>query len=563
MGMTPPTLFARGTPSAHTPGSGVMRIASEGRASRGVARALSQLVERLAQLGADNTGLVGGLGGVDPANPQLGLIREALRLLSARSREGALLCRVIDQRLVLEGVVMEQAEADTDADLAVLLQCVLTLGIGAVTVREGAAPGELLTLARLLAQPAVPEPGRATGTPVRRVGDSDTPRVLGAIGPLHEGPRELLRTWSVLVTPAQTEVSPSPRTTPAGMPVVEESGAVSTRASQLLGRLMAARTDDAATSAVAGIRELLDDAQRRGDGVAVEVVARTVMTQIGVVADQGGRLALESALRHLLRVPMLTMLSKQLPLSADRAPLLQLFSRAGDSGVKLLVQELLATEEALYRRTYFDSIVAMDVGATQLYDALKDSRWYVVRNAASLLGEMGVEHADETLIPLLQHEDERIRIAVARALMRLRTAKSLHALHAVIQDSNTELRRLAAAAFGLTGAAAGGGVRPPAARLSAALEAETDEDVALEMLAALGRLGSADAIQRLLRIALPATSDITGAPLSEPREPYLRIAALEALVGARGSQMQQVIEVLARDADGEVATAAQGLKAQT
>ena len=474
-----------------------------------------------------------------------------------------MLCRVVDQRLALEGVVMEQAGAAMDADLAGLLQCCLRLGVGAVTVREGAAPGELLTLARLLAQSATPEQLGAQVTPVRgaRVGDSDTPRVLGAIGLAHEGPRELLRTWSVLVTPTLTDVSPS-RLTPAGMPVVEESGVISTRASQVLGRLMAARTDDAATSAASGIRELLEDAQRRGDGVAVEVVARTVMTQISAVADQAGRLALEGAVRLLLRAPMLSILSKRLPFSADRAPLLRLFARAGDSGVKLLVQELLATDDALSRRTYFDSIVAMDVGATQLYDALKDSRWYVVRNAASLLGEMGVEHADETLIPLLQHQDERIRIAVARALMRLRTVKSLHALHAVIQDSNAELRRLAAAAFGLTGAATGGGVRAPAARLSAALEVETDEDVALEMLAALGRLGSADAIQRLLRLALPASSDITGAPLSEPREPYLRIGALEALVRARGSQMQQVIHVLAHDADEEVAAAARAVKVQ-
>jgi len=557
-GMNPPTLFARGTPSAHTPGVGVLHIASEGRASRGVARALSLLVERLTQLGVDHTGVVGGFSGVDAANPQLGLIREALRALSARSREGTMLCRVIDQRLVLEGVAVEQVGAEDEA-LAVLVRSCVALGVGAVTVREGAAPGELLTLARLLAQPTVPERVRAMNTPVRvmSTGDSDTPRVLGAIGLTHEGLRELLRTWSVLVTPALSDGAPDARVTPADGEAVD--GVASVRASHVLGRLMAARTDDAATSAVSAIRELLDDAQRRGDGVAVEIVARTVMTQMGVVADQGGRLALEGALRHLLRTPMLTLLSKQLPLSADRAPLLQLFARAGDSGVKLLVQELLATDDALSRRTYFDSIVAMDVGATQLYDALKDSRWYVVRNAASLLGEMGVEHADETLIPLLHHDDQRIRIAVARALMRLRTIKSLQALHTVIQDSNGELRRLAAAAFGLTGAAVGGGIRPPAARLSAALEVEGDEDVALEMLAALGRLGSADAIQKLLRIALPAASDITGAPLSEPRDPYLRIAALEALVRARGTQMQKVVEALRNDADGEVAAAALGL----
>ena len=107
----------------------------------------------------------------------------------------------------------------------------------------------------------------------------------------------------------------------------------------------------------------------------------------------------------------------------------------------------------------------------------------------------------------------------------------------------------------------GGGLRPPAARLSAALEHEFDEDVALEMLAALGKLGSADAVQRLLRIALPATTDMTGATTTDARDSWMRIAALEALVRARGAQMQPVIDSLKHDADAEVAAAASTMQA--
>ena len=143
--------------------------------------------------------------------------------------------------------------------------------------------------------------------------------------------------------------------------------------------------------------------------------------------------------------------------------------------------------------------------------------------------------------------------------MRLRTVKSLHALHATIDDENPELRRLSAAAFGLAGAMVGGGVRSPAARLAAALDVETDQDVAFEMLAALGRLGTADAVQRLIRIAMPVTPDIQGAPVGETRPAWIRIAALEALVKARGSQIEPLIEELSRDADHDVALAAAGL----
>lgn len=532
-----------------------MRIASEGRASRAVARALGQLVDRLMSLGPDANGIIGGLAGAVPTDPKVINVRDALRQLAARSREGALLCRVINDVLVLEGVPIDRLSSADDAFLRLLLQRLIVLNVGSMTVREGAAPGELLTLGRLLAQPSVPiDPRRTPATPMQGIGSvgsrddftgNSTPSTVDALRFADDAPRELLRTWSVLVSP----VTSDGRT--------EGAATVSVG---VLSRLASARTDEAAVAAVAAVRELLDEVQRRGDAVALEGIARACLAQLNAVGDQGGRLALEGALRSLQRGPLLEMLAQRLPHCSDRSLLLPLFARAGDAGVATLVHQLLTTDDALSRRAYFDGIVALDVGSSHLFAALEDSRWFVVRNAAALLGEMSVEHADDALVPLLRHADERIRIAVARALMRLRTVKAMQALHAVIDDTNPEVRRLSAAAFGLSGATVGGGVRPPAARLSVALERETDDDVALEMLAALGRLGSADAIQRLLRIALPPTTDITGSATPDVRDAWVRIAALEALVRARGAQMIPVIESLMADADAEVAAAAASLR---
>ena len=555
--MSPLGAPARGTPTtARTPDSGVVRIASEGRASRAVARALGQLVDRLMALGPDTNGVVGGLAGADATDPRVVAVRDALRQLAARSRDGALLCRVVDDVLVLEGVPIDRLSAADDPFLRLLLTRCIVLNIGAMTVREGAAPGELLTLGRLLAQPRAPiDPRRTPSTPMRGIGSvgaredfagSSTPSTVDAVQFADETTPELLRTWSVLVSPVlPPRIGDETAGAPAGV----------------LARLASARTDDAAVQAVHAVRELLDDMQRRGDSIAIEGVARACLTHLHAVGEHGGRLALEGALRHLLREPMLELLAERLPHSNDRPLLLQLFARGGDAAAAILVKQLLTTDDALSRRAYFDGIVAMDVGSTKLFDALADSRWYVVRNAAALLGEMGVEHADDELLPLLKHADERIRIAVARALMRLRTTKAMQALHSVIDDANAEVRRLSAAAFGLSGATSGGGVRPPAARLSVALERETDEDVALEMLAALGRLGSADAIQRLLRLVLPPTPDMTGAAPGEMRDAWIRIAALEALVKARGHQMVPVIDSLMSDVDPEVAAAAAALRA--
>lgn len=546
------SIIARATPTttSRTPDSGMVRVAAEGRASRAVAQALGVLVERLMSLGParaqpmESAGTTGAsAASPEPSDTEFSPAREALRHLVARSREGVMLCRVVNGTLILEGVPVDRGP-NADAVLAMLLRRLIELDIGSLTIREGAAPGELLTLAGLLAQPAGHTHAPTVADESRAIG-GQTPASAQAAEltsvPVADGPAELLRTWSVLVTANARE---RPKESPPAPP------------GSAFARFSAARSDDAIVAAVEALAEVLDDAQRRGDASAIESIARACMTRLQTTGESSGRLALESLLRRLHRAPVLDLLALQLPHSADRASLLQLFARAGDAGVDVLVHHLMTTDDSRGRRAYFDGIIAMDAGSRALFDALRDGRWFVVRNAAALLGEMGAEHADEELIALLRHDDARLRVAAARALMRLRTVKSLHALHATIDDANPELRRLSAAAFGLAGAMVGGGVRSPAARLAAALEVESDHDVALEMLAALGRLGTADAVQRLIRIAMPATTDTNGAPIGETRPAWIRIASLEALVKARGSQMHALTEELARDADPEVAAAA-------
>jgi len=518
----------------------MLRVASDARASHAIARALVVLVERLEQSGLTD--------GQDPgALPER--VRDALRQLMARSRDGALLCRVSEGELVLEGAAIDQRGLSAEPHLAVLLRRLLAVGAGSLTVRDGAAPGELLTLASMLAQaptaPTVLTTGASTvhgvGTPAP---PGDTPTAVRVFGYPDEPPLELLRTWSVLVMP---------------LPAARQDAPSASVAAGALMRLAAVRTYDSASGVVASLIELLDDAQRRGDATVVDSIARGCMSQVQTVGSGGGRLALEGALRHLMRPALLKLLAQRLPQSPDRSAVLQVISRAGGIGVDTLLDQLLSTDDALARRAYFDGIVAMDVGSPTLFALLHDARWFVVRNAAALLGEMNVERTDEALVPLLQHADERIRIAVARALTRVRTPKALQALHAAVGDPVAEVRRLSAAAYGMAGSA-GSGMRPPAARLALALEKETDEDVALEMLAALGRLGSADAVQRLLRIALPG-GESSGERAGVARDTWQRIAALEALVRARGHALVPVIEALMQDADREVAAAATRLRA--
>jgi HEAT repeat protein len=543
----PGGVFTRGTPGQLTPHGAVPPATGDAGASHALARALAMLVVALTDASVpmpDGTPRP-----LTPDSQAFIAVRDALRHLTARSREGPLLLRIAGQRLMLQGV--PQGSIGADRWLEELRARLVAGGIGSITIREGAAPGELLTLGRGLLRASRETP--SSTTPVQPM--DALPREAGetpfmpqtAIDRESKAPvgnRELLRTWSILVLPAESPVEADP--------------GVAAPTASLFGRLAAARTDAAASASVALLVDAIEDAESRGDAAVIESAARACLSQLRVVGGGAGRVALEGALRQLLRPKAMDLLASRLPTSSDSAALLQLLARGGDVAVACLLNHLLVAEDARARRSYFDGIVTMDVGAALLFDALGDERWYVVRNVAALLGEMNVEEADRALLPLLTHGDERIRIAVARALVRLRTPSALSALHRMVHDPHPELRRLAAAAYGLSGSIPGH-PRPAAGPLSTALDQETDDDVALEMLAALGRLGSSHAVQRLLRIVLPSANRADAD--SSPRESWLRIAALEALVRARGRAMLPAIESLLGDPDSDVATAATRLYA--
>ena len=553
----PPLGYRRATPSAASAESGVHRAVPDGRAARGTLRALALLVDRMATLGAAREEVT-----LDPTAQ--GIIRDALRQFTARIRDSAMMCRIMDGQFVLAGEPVDRGLTRDDPLLGTLLLRCLTLGVGSITVRQGAAPGELSTLAALLSQPrSAEQPGVGASVPGSER-TSYTPTTLSAVAD-HGTARELLRSWSVLVTPP--EMPPGMRmATPAdGMAALQEranddravDNTAAPTAASAFARFTAAQDDLAASTAATVLIEVIDTAEFRGEARVLEGLAFATIAHVHAVSIGPGRLAAERVLRRLQHRSSLELIAKRLAYVPDRTPLLELLARAGETAIDILVKQLMNAEEAAARRAYFDSIVNLDIGATMLFDLVRDSRWYVVRNAVALLGEMGVEHADTAMLPLMQHADERIRIAAARSLVRLGTARALQGLHASIEDPNAEVRRIAAVSYGLTPSAAGG-VRPPAARLAVALEKEADEDVALEMLASLGKLGSADAIQRLLRVAMPQqpSADVQ----EKPRDAWLRIAAMQALVKARGNAVMPYVETLMNDQDPEVAQAALRLR---
>jgi HEAT repeat protein len=116
---------------------------------------------------------------------------------------------------------------------------------------------------------------------------------------------------------------------------------------------------------------------------------------------------------------------------------------------------------------------------------LEDPQWFVVRNAAEMLGELQVREAERPLTELLKHEDERVRRAVTGALMRLGTTRAMQAIQAGLADSTPDMRAEAAAA--LVTRKDGRST----ATLLQALDVEKDEQVQAGVPARTGQAGYA------------------------------------------------------------------------
>jgi HEAT repeat protein len=233
---------------------------------------------------------------------------------------------------------------------------------------------------------------------------------------------------------------------------------------------------------------------------------------------------------------------------ATRQDGLAVFHEAGAVGPQGLVALLASAETIRQRRRCFDALLAIGDGVPALIEALGHTQWYVVRNAAQLLGELRAREAVAGLGRVLLHTDARVREAVAASLEEIGTAAARTALRAAVDDPAPEVRRIAARAFGAADASSSGGDGPPAARQTArlieAFDRETDAEALLEQVRALGHAATPDAVQCLLR-----ATGLTPGP-AQPTE--VRLCALEALVRARGGAVLPTLRALRQDRDPAV-----------
>src|SRR6266705_3038623 len=208
----------------------------------------------------------------------------------------------------------------------------------------------------------------------------------------------------------------------------------------------------------------------------------------------------------------------------------------------LLVDRLVAAPTAGERRGVFDALRQMTEGTEQLVHMLEHREWFVVRNVAELIGELGMDEAVPALARRLEHDDERVRVALA--LAKIGTRSAAEPLRRALRDKSADVR--IQVALGIGGRKSFALAMP----LVVALEEEGDETVERELILALGRIGSPDAVQALIKFAQPAGRMFGRKPSA------LRLAAIEALRLAGTAPAVGTLEGLADDADRQVRSAA-------
>jgi len=202
-------------------------------------------------------------------------------------------------------------------------------------------------------------------------------------------------------------------------------------------------------------------------------------------------------MRRFYTKPVLEGLSRLLAAPKHRAAAVTALQRGGAAGVEVLMDVLAAAPTVGERRAVFDALKQHDGGNDQLVHMLDHSEWFVVRNVAELIGELGMEDAVPALGKRLDHADERVRKAVGLALAKIGTRGAAEPLRRALRDRSQEVR---IAGGGRIGGRKSSALAMP---LVVAMEEEKDEGRGARAAPRAGPDRSSDAVQALIKWAQP------------------------------------------------------------
>lgn len=289
-----------------------------------------------------------------------------------------------------------------------------------------------------------------------------------------------------------------------------------------------------------------DVAARSGEWDAVRnAIGGALRAEVSVPEGELKR-AYGIAIRRMLTRGAIEHLAKRTTLGgAERAEAIDLLRRGGSEASEVLLGLLAESSQLDDRRGYYAALRQVATVSPLFSRLLAHEEWYVIRNVAELCGDLRAEDMVPNLARHVGHPDERVRRAVAGALARIGSSAVVEPLRHMLKDPSPLVRLQAVQ--GLDGARS----RGLAMTLALAADEEQNPDVLREIYLALGRIGSADAVQVLSRAAQP------GRKLFSRRLLATRLAAIEGLRLAGSAPAATALQALLSDGEREVREAAQ------
>jgi hypothetical protein len=226
----------------------------------------------------------------------------------------------------------------------------------------------------------------------------------------------------------------------------------------------------------------------------------------------------------------------------------EVLKHGGPEAIELMVDQVRRSESVGPRKFIHDILAATPAALPLLVPLLSSSHWHEVRHGAELLGRLGIPDAIAPLRGTLDHPDPRVRISVIEALGQFQQNSVVEPIRRALTDP--EPRARSSAAHALAGRKSAGLAMP----ILVALETEKDPAAWAGLITALVRIGSTEAINGLITIALDRRPLLkTGRPISQ------RLAVVQAFSESTESASRRALERLAAESDGQVRRAAAAL----
>lgn len=235
--------------------------------------------------------------------------------------------------------------------------------------------------------------------------------------------------------------------------------------------------------------------------------------------------------------------------SVNLDPIRDLLSLLGTAAITPITGMLGSLEHRPARMMICDFLIANGRETVDLIGGfIYDKRWYVSRNVAMILGEIGNERGVTFLKKSAAHTDSRVRLETLRAAKRILGDEAEKVLRGFLNDPDVDLRKRALRALGQRNSKAVVG------DIKAQIDPETlpDRDPAemRELLMTYSRLGGNEAARELIGLAKKAPF------FKKARWQPVRLAAIRALGASSDPVARGELEILSKDRATDVAEAA-------